>query len=261
MDDRAASDSPVQAFYDGLASNYHLLYDDWEEAIGRHAAVLDGLLAERMPARGSLLDCTCGIGTQALGLAQLGWTVHGTDLSAPAVARAAHEAVKRGIALTTGVADIRRLATDVTGSFDAVISCDNSIAHLLTFDELVEALHGMRARLRSKGVALVTLRDYDALRKERPTFTSQRVVDGPTGRRVVFQVWDWTKDGTGYVGNLFILLERSGQWTTVHQATRFHAFLRSELERAAVTAELNELRWTAPSPRYGQWVLTARRTT
>jgi 2-polyprenyl-3-methyl-5-hydroxy-6-metoxy-1,4-benzoquinol methylase len=36
----------------------------------------------------NVLDCACGIGTQSLGLAKLGYHVTGSDLSADAVRRA-----------------------------------------------------------------------------------------------------------------------------------------------------------------------------
>ena len=63
----------VKSFYDHLASNYHLIFDDWEASIRRQAAVL-GTILERECGPAStvkVLDCACGIGTQALGLAAL----------------------------------------------------------------------------------------------------------------------------------------------------------------------------------------------
>ncbi|MGD0903716.1 MAG: class I SAM-dependent methyltransferase, partial [Terracidiphilus sp.] len=63
----------VLEFYEELADFYHLIFDDWESAIERQARTLDNLLASQ-GVRGPLkiLDCSCGIGTQAIGLARLG---------------------------------------------------------------------------------------------------------------------------------------------------------------------------------------------
>lgn len=67
----------VAAFYDDLAAGYHLIVDDWE-AWGRwQGDVLDKLIDTELGSdRRTLLDCSCGIGTQALALAERGYTVH-----------------------------------------------------------------------------------------------------------------------------------------------------------------------------------------
>jgi 2-polyprenyl-3-methyl-5-hydroxy-6-metoxy-1,4-benzoquinol methylase len=53
------------------------------------------------------LDCTCGIGTQALPLARLGYRVTGTDISPAAVKRARAEATMRGLDADFKVSDVR----------------------------------------------------------------------------------------------------------------------------------------------------------
>jgi hypothetical protein len=63
-------------FYEPLADHYHLIFDDWNKAIERQAKILDPLLAAQMHGRPlKILDCACGIGTQALGLAGFGHQV------------------------------------------------------------------------------------------------------------------------------------------------------------------------------------------
>jgi SAM-dependent methyltransferase len=250
---------PIE-FYDALAKDYHLLFADWEFSIDRQAPIIDALLTARRPGRGAALDCACGIGTQALGLAHLGWRVHATDLSPASVARAAHEAAARDIALTTGVADMRKLGESVRGNFDAVLCCDNSIAHMISDEDLRAAVAGMRERLVPGGVLLVTLRDYDALRADRPVFAAERFHPAPSGRIVVFQVWEWSPDGGLYVANHFLIREGPGGWTTAHRTAQFRALLRKDLERFLREAGLVEIRWHAPAETgYHQPAVTAIR--
>ena len=74
------------AFYDDLAPGYHRLYGDWDAAINEQARALDLLLGHRLgegPHR--ILDCAVGVGTQTLGLLQLGHRMWGTDISFGAV--------------------------------------------------------------------------------------------------------------------------------------------------------------------------------
>ncbi len=157
------------------------------------------------PRPASVLDCSCGIGTQAIGLAKLGYTVHATDLSPAAVERAKREAASFGVSMAFGVADFRFLDTQVTGTFDVVLSCDNSLPHLLTDDDLRQAARSMCSKLRTGGLLLVSIRDYDRILTAKPRAETPRVFDGPEGRRIVLQVWDWTADGRGYTVHLFIL--------------------------------------------------------
>ena len=126
----------VRAFYDELAESHHLIFADWQGSMRRQAAALDRLIQEQLGAGPqAILDCACGIGTQAIGLALLGHTVHATDLSPNAVARAEREAASRDASLTFGVADLRELASQVEGQFDVVLACDNALPHLLEDDD------------------------------------------------------------------------------------------------------------------------------
>jgi ubiquinone/menaquinone biosynthesis C-methylase UbiE len=60
----------VKDFYDELARDYHLIFADWDASMARQAEVLDGMLRQHLgPGAQRILDCSCGIGTQAIGLA------------------------------------------------------------------------------------------------------------------------------------------------------------------------------------------------
>lgn len=154
----------AQQCYDGLADEDHLMFADWRAAVVRQGEVLDRLIRRQVGTSAStVLDCACGIGTQAIGLATRGYTVHATDLSPAAVARAAREAPSFGAILTFGVADFRALETQITATFDVVLCCDNTLAHLLEDADLRVAVAQMRARLTPGGLLLASLRDYDQL--------------------------------------------------------------------------------------------------
>ena len=130
----------VRAFYDDLAPLYHLVYENWEASVGRQGSRLASVIAEQWGADArTILDAAVGIGTQALGLAGLGFRVTGADLSAVAVARAAREAARRGVALPCLVADFRALPFRER-SVDVVLVCDNALPHLETEADIQSAL-------------------------------------------------------------------------------------------------------------------------
>ena len=189
---------PVTEFYDRLSPEYRdNMGWDWEAGCTREGASLDRFLAKQVGRQGpySVLDCSCGIGTQAIGLALQGHRVHATDLSTVSIDCARREAANLGVAMTFGVADFRELSAAVSDTFDVVLTCDNSIAHCLKDEDLDAALTSMKTRLNPGGLLLISLRDYDALVVDKPRFNNEHVQDRPDGRRVVFQLWDWASDG------------------------------------------------------------------
>ena len=135
-----AAAGSVASFYDRFAPDYHLAYGgDWESAVEKQAVALDRLIREVLPDAADVLDCSCGIGTQAIGLALRGYRVRGTDISRGALERTRSEAARLGASVSFDVADFRDLSS-VAGLFDVVISCDNAIPHLLDAEDLPKAL-------------------------------------------------------------------------------------------------------------------------
>jgi SAM-dependent methyltransferase len=256
---QAAGDDLTTRFYDGLAGDYHLIYADWESAIERQGQALDATLrarhGKRPPLR--LLDCSCGIGTQSLGLAARGYEVTATDLSPQAVARCAREARIRGLEVVTAVADMRDLGSLPEGAFDIVISCDNAVPHLLGDADLEAAVTGMRARLKAGGLVAIGMRDYDQLRLQRPKATPVRVLD--EGRRLVFQVWDWEADGERYRYQHFLLRQTEAGWTTDCLHGEYRALAVAELRQALERAGFVDIRHSAPEESgHMEQLLTAR---
>ncbi|HEX6341741.1 class I SAM-dependent methyltransferase [Umezawaea sp.] len=234
-------------FYDDLAATYHLVFGDWDASVARQAAALAPLLAP-----GSrVLDCACGIGTQALGLAALGYPVTGSDLSPAAVARAAREAASRSLALPVVAADMRALPF-ASGSFDVVLAADNAVPHLLTPADVAAAAREMRRVLRPGGGLVLSTRDYDTLRRDRPQATPpRRNADGT----VTFQLWTWNAEGTHYDLELFQVEPRGDGWTTAVRRATCWAITRAELGRLLVEAGFTDVRW--PDTDFFQPVLSA----
>jgi SAM-dependent methyltransferase len=192
--------------YEEIAELYHLVYEDWESAIVQQAAALDAVLRELVgPGRQSILDVSCGIGTQALGLAQLGHRVSASDVSPAAVGRAEREASIRGLAINFAVGDMRSCSAIHPGSFDVVMSADNSVPHLLDDDAILDAFRDFYECLRPGGLALITVRDYAADDRTTPQLRPYGFrVDGDS-RYFVVQTRDW--DGDHYRVSMYFIRE------------------------------------------------------
>lgn len=60
----------TQTFYDNLASQYDKLFLDWQSTTQEQAVILNQLFSDNgFDKTARVLDCACGIGTQAIGLA------------------------------------------------------------------------------------------------------------------------------------------------------------------------------------------------
>jgi SAM-dependent methyltransferase len=236
---------PIVGFYDALAPYYHLIFEDWDKSIERQAMIIGSLLEAHCGAGPrKILDCACGIGTQAIGLARHGHQVVGSDLSLAAVERAKREAAVRGLNISFFVSDMTSLAEIEERDFEVVLALDNALPHLAPA-ELGNAVTAMSAKLRPGGIFLASTRDYYALMRERPTVQAPSFYGQDGERRVVLQVWDWI-DRERYVLHMYITHQIGGHWETHHSVSQYRCLQRGELSRALATAGLEGIRWLMP---------------
>jgi len=197
------------AFYDKIAPYYHLIYADWEAGMARQAKAVDAIVrSTRVPVR-QVLDVACGIGTQALGLAKLGYQVEGSDLSAVSVSRARREARKRSLKMRFSVADMTRLGRWHGRDFDLVMACDNAVPHLLTDADILRAFREAMRCLRPGGLYLITVRDYDSEDKSAVQFRPYGTRKTKAGTVTLFQTWRFK--GRLYDVSLYAIEERPGK--------------------------------------------------
>ncbi|MEU0698741.1 class I SAM-dependent methyltransferase [Streptomyces niveus] len=245
-------ETSVAHFYDELADDYHLIYSDWDASIRRQGDALDAVINR---GRAEVLDCSCGIGTQAIGLALRGHRVTGTDISPRAAARAAREAARRSLSLRTAAADMRRLPFP-DNRFDTVVCADNSLPHLLTEQDAHAALAEMHRVLRPDGQLLVSTRPYDDLLRDRPASTPPQVhrIADPADpadpadeeRTVTFQLWQWHDDGERYDLEHFQLRPAGGEWHVQVRRTTYWALGRDRLTALAAEAGFVDPEWRMP---------------
>lgn len=234
------------AFYDNLAEQYHLIFENWSRSIERQAGILGPMiesLAGSAPL--SILDCACGIGTQAIGLARRGHKVTASDISPAALARANREANQRGLTIKFSVADMRDLSSIEETGFEAVIAADNALPHLLGLGDLAEAVRQMAGKLKPSGVLLATLRDYDTLIQTRPASQPPAFYSDDRGRRIIHQIWDW--EGDEYVLHFYITAESGTGWVAHHFASRYRALQRAEIFQAIEAAGFEDIQWREPA--------------
>ena len=213
----------IQDFYHQLAPFYHLLYPDWEASIERQARALDSMIKEFWGDWvTTILDVACGIGTQALGLTQLGYSVTASDLSATAVERARQEATRRKLDLRLSIADMRRAYAHHRQQFDLVLACDNAVPHLLTDDDILLAFRQFYQCARPGGGCLISVRDYDQEKRSGVQVKPYGLRTEGEIRYLVFQVWEF--QGVIYDLSIYFIEDRGGPACVSHvMRTKYYA--------------------------------------
>ena len=113
----------TQTFYDNLASQYDKLFLDWQATTQEQAVILDNLFRDNgFDKTAHILDCACGIGTQAIGLAAMGM------LSTTAMVQCGHVYENLMINLKPSNKKLRRRVISIVTD---ILKCDAEKAEVL----------------------------------------------------------------------------------------------------------------------------------
>lgn len=185
----------TQTFYDNLATQYDKLFFDWEATTQEQAVILETLFASKgFDKSARVLDCACGIGTQAIGLAAIGYAVTGSDISDGELKEAKARAEKRNVPVHFTHADFCALSDVFSEKFDIVIAMDNALPHMLTSSDLFSAIQSIVNQIADGGIFVASIRDYDALLQDKPPYSPPYIHKTANGQRVAFQTWTWEKE-------------------------------------------------------------------
>lgn len=234
----------VQTFYDNMASQYDKLFQDWKETTREQAVILHNIFAENgYDCTARILDCACGIGTQAVGLAAMGYCVTASDISEEELMQAKNRACENGVTIHFERADFRALSDTFSEKFDVVIAMDNALPHMLTREDLEAAIKSIVGQTVPGGIFIASIRDYDALLKEKPAYSPPYIHKTDKGQRVSFQTWDW--EGENYRLTQYII-EDENTLQTSRFVCEYRATRREELTNLLINAGCGEVDWKFP---------------
>jgi SAM-dependent methyltransferase len=227
----------LRAVYGTLAEVYDFLVPEALLSPEGSASAFEALLGELEPGA-RVLDCACGTGTLAVGLALRGFAVTASDASPEMVARTRALAAERGVALETA----ERAWADLGGEpFELVLCVGNSLTHAGGKAGRRTALDGMRRVLRDGGRLVITSRNW-----ERPQAGGDEIVERGGRRAAVRRLWH---TGDPPQLQIFVTLddgsvyeERLAYWPFTHDE------LQADLRAAGFEPETST--WTPDSDRY-----------
>ena len=222
----------IEAYYNQLAPFYRYLFPDWEKSVVWHAQVLDSVIREFFgPQAHHILDAACGIGTQCIGLAQLGYQITASDISTSELELASQEATKRSLSLQFVLADMRKLGQVHQGVFDIVIACDNAIPHLLSEEDILLVFQQFYACTTEAGGCIISVRDYANMELGGRKIYPRTVHQTPEGRVILFDIWEF--DGAYYDFTTYVVEDQGveGVYTHAIRGGRYHCVTIATLER------------------------------
>ena len=185
----------TQNFYDNLSSHYDKLFLDWQSATQEQALILNNIFENNgFDKSARILDCACGIGTQAIGLAALGYQVTGSDISDGELTEAKERALKNNVKIRFEHADFCALSVTFSEKFDIVIAMDNALPHMLSKSALEAAVKSIIGQIMPGGMFVASIRDYDALLMDKHPYSPPYIHRTDKGQRVSFQTWNWSGD-------------------------------------------------------------------
>ena len=235
----------IQTFYDNMASQYDKLFFDWQATTQEQAVILRKLFEDNgFGKSATVLDCACGIGTQAIGLASIGYSVAASDISDGELAQAKERAAKNGVKIRFENADFCALSDVFSEQFDIVICMDNALPHMLTQTALERAVKSIIGQIMPGGMFVASIRDYDALLTEKPPYSPPYIHKTQNGQRVSFQTWTWDDDRyklTQYIIDDEQALQIS-KFDCEYRATR-----REELTNLLIANGCAEVVWKFPA--------------
>ncbi len=234
----------IQSFYDNLASQYDKLFLDWQATIKEQSIMLDKLFKNNgYDKKSKILDCACGIGTQSIGLAILGYNVTASDISTNELEEAKQRAIKNNVKICFKNADFRILSKTFSQKFDIVIAMDNALPHMLTKSDLEMAIKSITSQMASGGMFIASIRDYDVLLESKPPYSAPYIYKTEKGQRVSFQTWSW--DGDNYKLIQYIIEDDISLKTSKFES-EYRAVCREELTNTLLSNGCSSVVWKFP---------------
>lgn len=210
-----------------------------------------------------VLDCACGAGTLAVGLALGGHEVVATDSSEAMVARTQRLAAANTVPVDASVCTWDALpGRGWGGAFDVVLCVGNSLPHAVGRAGRRAALHAMAGCLREGGRLVVTSRTWEQVRADGTRLqVGERLVD--RGGRRGLPIYAWTIpagwDEPHFFDVAIALVGRDGAVQTHRERFAFWPFTEDELREDLRDAGLEPEGAGVPADKAGRYLVSARR--
>lgn len=228
-----------------MGGDYHWLVPEemlsFDSFFERHRDLFGSL-----PPDASILDCACGIGTDAIGLARRGYRVQGSDASETLVAEARKRVHAAGVEVPLAACSWEELPERFDERFDLALCTGNAISHCLSEGAIMRSLIAMRNILKDGGLLVVDSRNWEKVLSERPGLeVADRVYVRNGARCIPMHLWSFPdrQDEPHGFEIVLLFLDEAGHITDRRYRLEYRPFRVRELLDLLAGAGFGEI-WT-----------------
>lgn len=238
-----------------MYNNFSTDYDrfvNWKNRLAVEIPFLEETIrktfhSKKTPIR--VLDAATGTGMHAIRLAQSGFDVSGADLSEGMIQRARENASASHANLRFEVAGFGSLAEkfavkpEITGTaltatnqpnFDVVLCLGNSLPHLTTREELLDALNDFGRCLHSGGLLILQNRNFDAVMASKERWMEPQFYKEKNKEWLFLRFYDYLPNGLINFNIVTLVRGGSDDWKQTISETSLRPLLSTDMWAALV---------------------------
>lgn len=183
------------------------------------------------------VDAGCGTGFHSLLLAQLGVGVTAVDISLEMLERVQRHAKNMGLHVQTVQSTFELLSQTVSRSCDALFCLGNSLAHLISDEEILGALKSFYSVLNPRGLLFLQILNYDRIRAQRQRIQNVKEV----GNKIFIRFYDYGEGGVWF--NILSLTREKGGMSHSLQTIRLRPLTKSDMEQLLPKAGFTDVQF------------------
>lgn len=207
-------------FYDALASHYDQM-TGFEQRLVKERPFFHLLINKHNIS--TALDAGCGTGFLSLLLARLGVKVTAVDVSKEMLGKLRQHASEMKLSVETVESTYQELSTAVTKTFDAIFCMGNSLAHLLSKEQLQRAIASFVSLLKPPGILFLQNLNYDRIMAQQEKVQSVKRAE----ESIFVRYYEYHENSI--VFNILKLTNIDGNIEHRIQSTRLRPMLASEM--------------------------------
>ena len=220
---RLSHSTAEASHYDESAASYDVFNEEISRVINK---AIENILKQHKVK--SVLDMTCGTGSQVFYLAKKGYEVVGSDISDTMLAIAQQRAKEENLDIKFIEGDIRTLKV---GAFDAVITIFNAVGHL-TKSDFEKAMRNIASNLNEGGLYIFDINNLSYLLKDNNitdlTIDWQKKSDDMTVRKTQYSTIN--KEGILASYTLYSKQEGDNEPEVKEHALTLHVYTAQQLK-------------------------------
>lgn len=206
---------------------------NWPRRLSREFPFYHRIFQEHQARR--IVDWACGTGRHAVYLTQQGYEVTGVDMSPEMLALAQENAASEGVRVTWVESDLCEIdeELDDLSPFDGAICVGNSLSVLDTEEKLRKAFTNMYRELRTGGVFIAQILNYELFPAEGIKFDTPRWATYQSQEMILLKFFDMRR---GRITANFLNFQREGEgWALEVETSPLYPWKQLQIE-AALTA-------------------------